>query len=190
MRIIAIIAAGLLISASALGQQQTREPRPQVMTLSTSAWQDGGVIPDRNSQPGGDVSPDLMWSAAPEGTETFVLMVRDLESVSNTGGVHFLHWLVWNIPKSVRTLAENQPEDAELADGTRQISSSGPYYRGPAAPASGPPHHYVFELYALSTTLDVAAVGQTPLNTLAAVQDAMAGKILGKGVLVGLFKRN
>ena len=73
---------------------------------------------------------------------------------------------------------------------SRQISATGPNYRGPAAPASGPPHHYVFELYALDTTIDVAAVGASPAETRAAVMAAMAGHVRGKGVLVGLFKRN
>ena len=54
----------------------------------------------------------------------------------------------------------------------------------------GPPHHYVFELYALSAKLEIPAVGQAPLATQAAVQAAMAGKILGKGVLTGTFRRN
>lgn len=189
MRHLLIVCAGLLLTTGAMAQQN-RPPRPAVMTLSTTVWKDGGVIPDRNSQPGRDVSPPLAWDNVPEGTESFVLMVRDLNSITDTGADQFLHWMVWNIPKTARTLAEKQPQDAELPDGSRQISSSGPYYRGPAASVFGPPHHYVFELYALSTTIDVPAVGQAPLATQAAVQSAMAGKILGKGVLTGLFRRN
>ena len=77
----------------------------------------------------------------------------------------------------------------QLPDGTRQISASGPYYRGPGAPAAGPAHHYVFEVYALDSTIDVPAVGQSPPLTRAAVVAAMAGKIRGKGAMVGLFKR-
>lgn len=190
MRFIAIALACLTVSTQVSAQQRTRPPRPQVMELTSSAWEDGARIPDHNSQPGGDVTPPLAWDNVPEGTASFVLTVRDLDSVDNKDGDHFLHWLVWNIPGTARVLAENQPEIAELADGTRQISSSGPYYRGPAAPAAGPAHHYVFELYALNTTLDVPAVGKPPLATFATIQEQMSGKIIGKGVLVGLFKRN
>ena len=81
------------------------------------------------------------------------------------------------------------PQASQLPDGTRQISASGPYYRGPGAPASGTAHHYVFEIYALDSTIDVPAVGQSPPLTRAAVMAAMAGKIRAKGALVGLFKR-
>lgn len=188
MRILALAILGFLAIGNATAQQN-RPPRPDVMTLTTSAWQDGGMIPAKHSQPGRDVSPPLTWDNVPAGTESFVLIVRDLDSVTETGADRFLHWMVWNIPGAARALAENQPND-DLPDGMRQISSSGPWYRGPAAPAAGPAHHYVFELYALSTPIDIPAVGQTPRATLAAVQDAMAGKILGKGVLVGLYRRN
>jgi phosphatidylethanolamine-binding protein (PEBP) family uncharacterized protein len=50
-------------------------------------------------------------------------------------------------------------------------------------------HHYVFELFALDSTVDVAAVGQSPPATRAAVMAAMAGHIRGKAVYSGLFKR-
>src|SRR5688572_22726061 len=82
-----------------------------------------------------------------------------------------------------------EPQGSQLPVGTRQISASGPYFRGPGAPASGPAHHYVFELYALDGTIDVPAVGQSPPLTRAAVAQAMTGKVRAKGSLVGLFKR-
>jgi phosphatidylethanolamine-binding protein (PEBP) family uncharacterized protein len=69
------------------------------------------------------------------------------------------------------------------------MSATGPNYRAPAAPATGPAHHYVFELYALDTTIDVRAVGAPPAQTRAAVVAAMAGHVRGKGVYTGLFKR-
>ena len=81
------------------------------------------------------------------------------------------------------------PPPAELPDGSRQISASGPYYRGPGAAAAGPAHHYVFELFALDAPLDVPAVGASPPQTRAAVLAAMAGHVRGKAAYVGLFKR-
>jgi phosphatidylethanolamine-binding protein (PEBP) family uncharacterized protein len=101
-----------------------------------------------------------------------------------------LHWLLWNIPGGARALPEHVPQGAVLADGSRQISATGPNYRGPAAPASGSVHHYVFELYALDGPLDVPAVGASPAQTRAAVVAAMAGHVRGKGVYTGLYKRS
>jgi phosphatidylethanolamine-binding protein (PEBP) family uncharacterized protein len=96
---------------------------------------------------------------------------------------------LWDIPAAVTAIAERAPALSQLPDGTRQISATGPYYRGPGALASGPAHHYVFELFALDTLIDVPAVGQSPPQTRAAVVAAMAGHIRGKAAYVGLFKR-
>jgi hypothetical protein len=98
--------------------------------------------------------------------------------------------MLWNIPGTARALLEGVAQGSQLPDGTRQISASGPYYRGPGAPASGPAHHYVFELFALDTTIDnVPAVGQSPTATRAAAVAAMAGHVRGKAVYTGLSKR-
>jgi Raf kinase inhibitor-like YbhB/YbcL family protein len=161
----------------------------QVMTLTTTAWPDGGAIPAQYTQAGAQVSPPLAWSNVPDGVMSFVLIAHDLDAATGNGTDDILHWMLWNIPAAARSLPEAIPQGNQLADGTRQISVSGPYYRGPGAPAAGPPHHYVFELYALDTMLDVPAVGQSPQLTRAAVMTAMAGRVRGKAVYTGLFKR-
>jgi Raf kinase inhibitor-like YbhB/YbcL family protein len=158
-----------------------------IMTLSTTGWTDGGTVALKYTQAGEEVSPPLAWSGAPDPTASFVLMVRDIDALR--GNDDTLHWLVWNIPGKATSLPENVPHGPELPDGTRQISATGPYYRGPAAPVSGPPHHYVFELYALDSMIDVQPVGASPADTRTAVMAAMAGHIRGKASLVGLFKR-
>jgi len=161
----------------------------QVMTLMAAAWPDGGQIPAKYTQAGADVSPELGWSNVPEGAASFVLIVHDVDAPTGSGTDDILHWMVWNIPATVTSLHEGMPGRSQLADGARQISATGPYYRGPGAPASGPAHHYVFELFALDSMLDVPAVGASPPATRAAVVAAMAGHIRGKAVFVGLFKR-
>ena len=170
------------------GGQNRRGPI-QVLSLTTNAWTDGGMIPAKYTQAGAQVSPPLAWSNVPDGVQSFVLIARDTDAAIGSGTDDVLHWMLWNIPGSTRSLTEAIPQGNQLPDDTRQISASGPYYRGPGAPASGPPHHYVFELYALDSTIEVPAVGQSPPLTRAAVEQAMAGKIRAKGSLVGLFKR-
>ena len=171
------------------GGGQNRRGPIQVLSLTTTAWSDGGSIPAKYTQAGAQVSPPLAWSNVPDGVQSFVLIARDTDAAIGTGTDDILHWMLWNIPGSARSLAEAMPQGNQLPDGTRQISASGPYYRGPGAPAAGPAHHYVFELYALDATVDVPAIGQSPASTRAAVEQAMAGKVRAKGTLVGLFKR-
>jgi Raf kinase inhibitor-like YbhB/YbcL family protein len=161
----------------------------QVMTLATAAWADGGQIPARYTQGGDQESPPFTWSNVPDGVSSFVLIAHDVDAAAGSGTDDMLHWLLWNIPSSARSLAEGVPPLAQLPDGTRQISVSGPYYRGPGAAAAGPPHHYVFELFALDNALDVPAVGASPPLTRAAVLAAMAGHVRGKAGYVGLFRR-
>lgn len=161
----------------------------QSMALTTSAWADGGQIPEKHAQSGHDVSPPLSWSNVPEGVSSFVLVVHDLDAPVPPGTDDMLQWLIWNIPGTARQLAEGLPQGASLPDGSRQISATGPNYRGPAAPASAPAHHYVFELFALDSMVDVAAVGASPAQTRAAVLAAMAGHVRGKGVFTGVYKR-
>ena len=160
----------------------------RVMTLTSSGITDGGVIPAKYAQHGEELSPPLSWTGAPDSTRSFVLIAHDLDAIGGNGD-DVLHWLVWNIPGTATSLPEGVPHGPQAADGMRQISVSGPYYRGPGAPQTGPPHHYVFELYALDTTIDVAPTGQSPAATRAAVLAAMAGRVRAKGVLVGLYKR-
>ena len=160
-----------------------------VMALTSPAFVDGARIPDRNAQAGHDVSPSLSWIGAPDSTASFVLIVHDLDAAIGNGTDDMLQWMVWNIPGSVHSLPEGVPQGGQIADGSRQISGTGPYYRGPAAPASGPVHHYAFELYALDVMLDIPAVGASPPATRAAVMAAMAMHIRGKAVIVGFYKR-
>jgi Raf kinase inhibitor-like YbhB/YbcL family protein len=169
-------------------QRGGRRPGVQVMTLTTSAWQDGGLIPKPHTQVGEEISPPLAWDNVPNGAGSFVLIVHDTDALR--GSNDLLHWLVWNIPGTARSLQSGVPQGAELPDGMRQISATGPNYRGPGAPAADPPHHYLFELYALAVErLGVPAVGASPEQTRQAIVSAMSGQIRGKATLVGRFRR-
>lgn len=164
------------------------------MTLTLSAFPDGGQIPVKFTQaapgaaPGEGTSPAMSWANPPAGTQSFVLNMRDLDVARNRTTEDQAHWVVWNIPATARGLPEGVPRGAQLADGSYQISVTGPVYRGPGAPATGPLHHYVFELYALDTKLDVQPAADA-FETRANVFKAMQGHVLGKAVYGGLFKR-
>jgi Raf kinase inhibitor-like YbhB/YbcL family protein len=185
---------GTLASAQApaAGQAPAARPAPVPPLLMTStAWEDGGVIPDKFTQAAGPTagSPELKFSQVPPGTQSFVLLLHDPEPVLNKGAkMDITHWLVWNIPGTSTGLKENTPA-GELPDGTRQVSLRGAGYMGPGA-GPGPYHHYTFELYALDTKLDVPqATPQQAAATRTAVMDAMEGHVLGKAVLVARFHR-
>ncbi|MEX1197937.1 MAG: YbhB/YbcL family Raf kinase inhibitor-like protein [Pseudohongiellaceae bacterium] len=188
-RLFALTMLLALASGSALAQTPA-----DAFRLEIDAFEDGGDIPVRFSQasegaaPGGGTSPALRWVNAPQGTVSFVVNMVDLDFAPNRGARAQAHWVVWNIPGDAAGLAEDQPRGEQLPNGAWQISATGPVYRGPGAPASRPRHHYLFEVYALDTELDVEP-GDSELDTRDAVMAAMEGHVLGKSVYMGRFHR-
>ena len=158
------------------------------MTLTTSAFPDGGQIPAKYTQAGQQISPALSWTNAPPSTVSFVLHMHDLEAARNRTTEDQLHWLVWNIPASATGLPEGVPQGAHLGDGSYQISASGQVYRGPGAAANGPMHHYTFEIFALDTKVDVPPAADA-FETRTNVMKAIQGHVVGKAVYMGLFHR-
>jgi len=173
------------------GGGRGRGPQTPPLLMTTTAFEDGGVIPDKYTQAAGPTapSPALSWSQVPMGTQSFALIMHDPEPVLNRGSkMDITHWVIWNIPGTSTGLAEGVAA-GELPDGSRQVSLRSNSYMGPGAPP-GPYHHYTFELYALDIKLEVPQ-GAPPqaADTRTAIVNAMDGHVLGKAVLVGRFHR-
>lgn len=165
-------------------------------TVTTTAWPDGGMIPLRYTQAGPEISPAIQWSAPPAGTASFVLIFHDADALAGNSTDDLLQWLVWNIPPTSSSLPQAMPDGFELPSGIRQISVSGSRYRGPGASATGPMHHYVIDLYALDTMLDVKVDVQEPQDPNPNVQSirssimqAITGHVRAKAAYFGLFRR-
>ena len=165
-------------------------PAAAPMTLTTTGWMDGDVIPVKYTQAvRNPVSPALVWTNVPAGTQSLVLHFHDPDVSKDKTTADQVHWLMWNMPPTLTGLSENVPMGAELPDGSRQISASGQVYRGPGAAATGPYHHYTFEIYALDIKLDSIQPAANELDTRVKVFAAMQGHVLGKAVMFGLFRR-
>ncbi|MEO6879303.1 MAG: YbhB/YbcL family Raf kinase inhibitor-like protein [Gemmatimonadaceae bacterium] len=191
MNLLAALSMVLTAAAPALAQAPRGAPP---MALTTTAWPDGAQIPVRYTQAGDQISPELQWTNAPAGTQSFVINMIDPDVSVQRGTQAQPHWIVWNIPGTATGMPEGVKPGADLPDGAHQISASGRQYRGPGAGANGPLHHYTFEVYALDTKVDVPASSAAQpmaaaLETRAAVMQAMQGHVLGKAVYVGLFRR-
>src|SRR4030095_4287952 len=76
----------------------------------------------------------------------------DVSLKGSTGDV--LHWMAWNIPASANGWPEGKLPDGAVMGNNM---TGKPVYMGPGAPPGPRYHHYVFELYALSATLDLPA---------------------------------
>ena len=181
-------------SAQAPAGQRGGAPAAPAMTLTVTGFPDGGQIPVKFSQaaegaaPGEGTSPAISWTNTPAGTQSFVLHMHDEDVARNRTTDDQAHWVVWNIPPTATGLPEGVPKGSPRPDGSHQISATGAMYRGPGAPATGPLHHYMFEIYALDIKLDVQPAADA-FETRANVMKAMQGHVLGKAVYGGLFKR-
>jgi len=189
-----VLLAAAPIVAQPPGGQRGAAPAAPAMTLTVAGFPDGGDIPVQYSQAAPGVatgeghSPAITWANVPAGTQSFVLNMRDMDVARNKTTDDQAHWVVWNIPPTAMGLPEGVPKGSQRPDGSYQISATGPMYRGPGAPATGPQHHYMFEIYALDTKLEVQPTTDA-FETRANVMKAMQGHVLGKAVYGGLFKR-
>ena len=66
----------------------------QNLTMVTTAWADGGMIPSRYTQAGPEISPAIQWSAAPQNVRSFALVLYDADTVVNGSTDGILLWLV------------------------------------------------------------------------------------------------
>ena len=190
---IAVVAALPRIAAQQPSARGATPPAP-AMTLTVAGFADGADIPVKFSQAapgvatGEGLSPAISWANVPAGTQSFFLNMRDMDVARNKTTDDQAHWVVWNIPGTATGLPEGVPKGPKLTNGAYQFSATGQMYRGPGAGATGPKHHYMFEIYALDTTLDVQPAADA-FESRANVMKAIQGHILGKAVYGGLFKR-
>jgi hypothetical protein len=148
--------------------------------ITSSAFQDGGLIPAKYTCDGADVSPPLQWDNVPQGAKSIALICDDPDAPMGT----FVHWVIFGLPAETRQLAEKVAADKTLPSGARQGTSGfGRVGYGGPCPPSGT-HRYFFKIYALDTTLDLPA-GARKSDLLKVMQ----GHILGQGQLIGKYKR-
>lgn len=154
---------------------------PMSLTISSSAFSNGGTIAKKFTCDGPDVSPPLTWTEPPPATKSFALLVDDPDApVGN-----WSHWAMWNLPVSSRGLPEAVSKEVSLPDGTEQgkndFGKTG--YNGPCPPP-GKPHRYYFKLFALDTRLDLK-VGSRKKE----LETAMKAHIVAQSEWMGTYGR-
>lgn len=155
------------------------------LELKSSAFSRNGYIPKKHSCEGEDVSPNLSWSGAPNGTKSLAMIMDDPDAPPGT----WVHWVLYDLPADLKGLNEGVPKTKVLLNGAKHglcwgvqdFNRTG--YYGPCPPP-GKPHRYFFKLFALDKIL-----GLGPKATKDQVLKAMEGHILAQGELVGLYKR-
>lgn len=173
MRIIALIMTLGLMAC----QQASTQPNPTTFTLRSANLEGQATNKEVFTDCGGEnVSPQLSWVNAPEGTKSFAVTVYDPDAPTGSG---WWHWLVVNIPAETSELPQGAGAEAgtQLPKGVIQtITDYGKAgYGGPCPPEGHGFHQYIVTVYALKTdrinvkpTTNPAVVGyQINANTLA-----------------------
>ena len=153
--------------------------------LYSSAFKNGGEIPVRYTCEGEDISPPLEWSNVPPQTRSLVLIVEDPDAPDpKHPKMTWVHWVLYDIPPDARGLGEGVALDT-LSGTIRQGINDWqrPGYGGPCPPVGR--HRYFFNLYALDIRL-----GNFGSLTKKEVEEAMAGHVLAKAVLLGTYKKS
>ena len=178
-------AASLLVLAmpGADAQQRGRGPAGPPFMVTTTAFEDGGIIPPKYVSAGGEnVQPGFTFTNVPATAVSIAVIFHDIEPAFPQGSTgDILHWMAWNIPAAAAAIPEGSlPAGAVSGNNIR----GQPGYMGPGAPATPRYHHYVFEFYALNANLDLAATA-----TRQELMAAMEGKVVGKVAYVGRFRQ-
>ncbi|TPG48236.1 YbhB/YbcL family Raf kinase inhibitor-like protein [Sphingomonas glacialis] len=152
------------------------------IALSSPAFGDFAEMPVRFTADGEGVSPPLQWTDAPAGTQSLALIVEDADSPTPAPLVHAI---LWGMNVATTGLAEGAiaADGAAGAIGINSFLSQG--WLAPDPPSGHGEHRYVFQLFALDCLPE--DLGDGPGR--GAVLNAMAGHVIGAGILTGLYSR-
>jgi Raf kinase inhibitor-like YbhB/YbcL family protein len=174
----------IALSVALLATLTLRAEDTMTLTLTSSAFTEGGNIPSLYTCEGQDISPPLAWTGVPPGTRSLALIVDDPDAPDpKAPKMTWVHWVLANLPPQTAALPEGVRPTAlpeGVVQGVNDWKRGG--YGGPCPPIGR--HRYFHKLYALDTVL-------TGLErpTKSQLEAAMRGHILAEAVLMGTYEK-
>lgn len=154
----------------------------KTMLITSPAFNDGELIPALYTCDAKQVSPPLIFSKVPNSTESFVVMMTDIDAPTElVPSGEYVHWSVFNIPQGTTAIETGEVVGVLGASGNGVAG-----YVGPCPPREYEPreHRYVISVYALDTTLPL--VEGTSIEDIRAALD---GHIIDHATLTGRYER-
>jgi Raf kinase inhibitor-like YbhB/YbcL family protein len=142
------------------------------MRINSTAFADGGTIPDQYSKEGGNQRPPLRFEDVPNNAQSLAVVVDDPDAPQGT----FTHWLAYNILPATREIG-----DGTLVTFQQACNDYGQTDYGGPKPPSGE-HRYFFKLYALDDRL-LLQRGASRLD----MEEAMLGHVITEAEYMGRF---
>lgn len=147
-------------------------------SLGSTAFQDSGLIPQKFTCDGGNVSPELNWSGAPIDTKSYALIMDDPDAPGGT----FTHWVQFDIPAAYQQLAEGAGANHSIGvGGNNGLGQTG--YLGPCPPSGI--HRYYFRLYALNVPSLNLKAGAARSD----VEKALSKHVIGAADAMGRYEK-
>jgi hypothetical protein len=185
--LIAVSILSVGVAAGVAAQQAAAPaPPPSKFRLMSSAYSEGSMIPTQYSCADPNAaSPALSWTNPPSAAVSFAVIMHDTDAAPMKNAMDVTHWIFWNVPGTSTSVAAGVKPDTSpdgIVQGVNIRKVNG--FQPPCPPPGAAPHHYIFEIYALDSKLDLAA-GSSRMDLL----KAMDGHVLGKATYVGMFGR-
>jgi Raf kinase inhibitor-like YbhB/YbcL family protein len=167
------VAVGAMPALAGCGPSSTPAPpgpsAAAALTVTSSAFTDGGTIPADFTCTGAKQRPPLAWSGDLHGATTIAIVADDPDAP----GGDFYHWIVVDVPPATSSVT------ADLPAGARQIKNSGGTADWtPPCPPSGT-HHYRFTVYGLNATVGDVPMTEafSAIGKAAVVQGRLTGSV-------------
>ncbi|MGM0629255.1 MAG: YbhB/YbcL family Raf kinase inhibitor-like protein [Patescibacteria group bacterium] len=157
------------------------------MKISSSAFKNSELIPQKYSCDGDNINPPLEITEIPESVKSLILIMDDPDIpsfVKESKGIDvFDHWVVFNIKPDTEDSTSFTVEEGVEPKGSRGVNSTGKTgYMGPCPPDGS--HRYFFKIYALNSALDLPESASK-----AQVEKAMDGLVTDSAELMGHYDR-
>jgi len=180
MKTIYVIAAGLMLSLAAKAQNFTLKSSDlQGQATSKQVYNGFGCT-------GSNISPQLSWENAPEGTKSFAIVMYDPDAPTERG---WMHWVAFDIPVTTKEIksGSGDPDKTTLPkDVIQSITDYGIYgYGGPCPPEGDKPHKYEITVFALKT----AKLGLDKNTNPSIVGFYINANTLAKATLTAYYQR-
>jgi Raf kinase inhibitor-like YbhB/YbcL family protein len=169
-------------------------PEALKMEVSSTDISEGGTMPAPQLskafgvEGGEDVSPQLSWSGAPEGTKSFVVSLYDPDAPTVSG---FWHWVCYDIPADVTSLptGAGNPDKSGLPDGAKMLKNDPGFagFCGAAPPPGHGPHRYIFCVSALP--VENLPIDEDTTSPCVCQFNMFGAGVLGRGFLTATFER-
>jgi Raf kinase inhibitor-like YbhB/YbcL family protein len=157
-------------------------PPVPAFTVTSNDVQDGQPLKDDQVAAKGNLSPQLSWSNAPEGTKSFVVTCFDPDAPTPSG---FWHWVLVDLPADVTSL-EAGAASGHLPGKAFHCRNDGgdKGFMGAAPPPNDQVHRYYFVVHAVKEE----SLGVDSDASPAVVSFNLAFKTVGRAILHGTYQ--